>query len=76
MRNLIELLNRSADEFGDGVAAIYRGDPVSFVQLPTVREIRRWCAQRLASFKVPQQVDFADELPRNPSGKVVKRRLR
>jgi len=38
-------------------------------------DIRRWCSERLASFKVPQQVEFRDELPRNPSGKVVKRRL-
>lgn len=40
------------------------------------REIKRWCAQHLASYKVPQQVEFVAELPRNPSGKVVKRRLR
>ena len=38
MRNLIDLLNRSADEFGDGVAAIYRGDPVSFVELRALVE--------------------------------------
>jgi fatty-acyl-CoA synthase len=41
----------------------------------TVPEIRRHCAQHLASFKVPSRVDFADALPRNPSGKVVKRWL-
>ncbi len=39
------------------------------------REIRRHCAERLASFKVPHQVEFVEELPRNPSGKVVKREL-
>ncbi len=37
--------------------------------------IKRHCAQHLASFKTPQIVEFADALPRNPSGKVVKRRL-
>ncbi|MFW6159318.1 MAG: class I adenylate-forming enzyme family protein [Planctomycetota bacterium] len=35
--------------------------------------IRRHCAERLASFKVPHRVDFVDALPRNPSGKVVRR---
>ncbi|MFH1732461.1 MAG: AMP-binding protein [Planctomycetota bacterium] len=38
-------------------------------------EIRKHCAARLATFKVPHKVDFIDALPRNPSGKVVKRRI-
>jgi acyl-CoA synthetase (AMP-forming)/AMP-acid ligase II len=32
--------------------------------------------QRLANFKVPRAVTFVDDLPRNPSGKVLKRELR
>ena len=39
----------------------------------TAAEIRKHCAKRLAGFKVPHKVDFIDALPRNPSGKVVKR---
>ena len=39
----------------------------------TATDIRRHCARRLAGFKVPYKVDFTDALPRNPSGKVVKR---
>lgn len=34
------------------------------------------CKNKLAKFKVPKQVEFIDELPRNPSGKVLKRNLR
>jgi acyl-CoA synthetase (AMP-forming)/AMP-acid ligase II len=34
------------------------------------------CRSRLASFKTPKQVVFMDMLPRNPSGKVLKRELR
>jgi fatty-acyl-CoA synthase len=34
------------------------------------------CATRLAKFKVPKHVEFVDELPRNPSGKILKRELR
>ncbi|MDN3359030.1 FadD3 family acyl-CoA ligase [Actinomadura sp. DC4] len=34
------------------------------------------CRERLARFKVPRQVAFVDALPRNPSGKVLKRNLR
>jgi acyl-CoA synthetase (AMP-forming)/AMP-acid ligase II len=35
-----------------------------------------FCRQRLANYKVPRQVAFCDALPRNPSGKVLKRLLR
>ena len=34
------------------------------------------CAQRLATFKVPKEIVFADILPKNPSGKLLKRELR
>jgi len=39
------------------------------------REVKRHCTRHLASFKVPQIVELRDALPRNPSGKVVKREL-
>jgi HIP---CoA ligase len=35
-----------------------------------------FCRSRLANYKVPRQVEFRDTLPRNPSGKVLKRLLR
>ncbi|WP_037144229.1 acyl-CoA synthetase [Rhodococcoides fascians] len=35
-----------------------------------------FCRKRLANFKAPKSVDFLDELPRTPSGKVLKRALR
>ena len=35
-----------------------------------------FCRRRLANYKVPRQVTFRDALPRNPSGKVLKRLLR
>lgn len=34
------------------------------------------CRARLASFKIPKRVIFADALPKNPSGKLLKRELR
>src|SRR5690606_32311616 len=34
------------------------------------------CRSKLAKFKVPKEVEFIDQLPRNPSGKVLKRLLR
>jgi acyl-CoA synthetase (AMP-forming)/AMP-acid ligase II len=35
-----------------------------------------WCRPRLANYKLPRQVVFRDSLPRNPSGKTLKRVLR
>ena len=35
-----------------------------------------WCRARLANFKVPRQVTFVGELPRNATGKVLKGELR
>jgi acyl-CoA synthetase (AMP-forming)/AMP-acid ligase II len=42
----------------------------------TSEELIAFCASQLAKFKVPKSVEFLDELPRNPSGKVLKRQLR
>jgi acyl-CoA synthetase (AMP-forming)/AMP-acid ligase II len=42
----------------------------------TEGEVVAFARQRLANFKVPRQVEFVDELPRNLAGKVLKRELR
>ncbi|MFJ9743819.1 acyl-CoA synthetase, partial [Streptomyces sp. NPDC101166] len=34
------------------------------------------CKQRLAGYKVPKYVTFVEALPKNPSGKILKRELR
>lgn len=39
-------------------------------------ELLAHCAQALAHFKAPKKVVFVDSLPKNPSGKLLKRRLR
>jgi fatty-acyl-CoA synthase len=55
--------------------------PVAFVVLragrsATADELIAHCASQLAKYKVPKDVTFLDALPRNPSGKVLKRDLR
>ena len=42
----------------------------------TPDELIEHCRGQLAKFKVPKDVTFVDALPRNPSGKVLKRELR
>ena len=39
-------------------------------------ELQRHCRQRLAGFKVPKELIVRTQLPRNPSGKILKRVLR
>ena len=39
-------------------------------------EICRFCAERLADYKVPAAVFFLEELPKNANGKILKRALR
>ncbi len=43
---------------------------------PDTEELLAFCRERLANYKVPRQVVFRDALPRNASGKVLKRQLR
>jgi acyl-CoA synthetase (AMP-forming)/AMP-acid ligase II len=55
--------------------------PVAHVALrpgasATSEELVAHCEKQLARFKVPKEVIFIDALPRNPSGKVLKRELR
>jgi fatty-acyl-CoA synthase len=39
-------------------------------------EIKHYVREHLARYKVPREVVFLDELPRNPTGKILKRELR
>jgi len=56
-----------------------RGEVVAaFVTLratATATELREFCRERLAGYKVPRRVIIADDLPRGPTGKILKRKL-
>lgn len=54
--------------------------PIAFVKFrggeaPAEEEIRSFCAERLAKFKVPKRVFAVDALPRNASNKLLRREL-
>ncbi|MDZ4721119.1 MAG: long-chain fatty acid--CoA ligase [Roseiflexaceae bacterium] len=44
-------------------------------QQPTIEELRDFCKERLAPFKIPREWDFRDELPKTMVGKVLRRVL-
>jgi long-chain acyl-CoA synthetase len=61
------------EEFGESLAAAVQTEPGFPVDGKAVRDFL--CA-RIADYKVPRLVSFHDELPREESGKIFKRRLR
>jgi long-chain acyl-CoA synthetase len=61
-----------SERWGETVKAIV----VAAGERPDPAELIGFCRQRLAHYKCPTSVDFTDALPRNPSGKVLKRQLR
>jgi fatty-acyl-CoA synthase len=54
------------------VAAVVPRDGVSLIEA----DILAHCREHLAGFKTPKHVFFVDALPKNPSGKLLKRTLR
>ena len=61
------------DQWGEAVKAVIVLKPEA---LATPDELIEFARSRIAGFKLPKSVDFATELPRNPSGKVLRRELR
>jgi long-chain acyl-CoA synthetase len=61
------------DTWGETVKAIVVREPGADVD---AQAVIAFCRDRLAHYKCPTSVDFTDTLPRNPSGKILKRELR
>ena len=55
-----------------GVAVVVSADPAS---PPTLEALRSFAAARLARHKLPEALRIVDELPRNATGKIDRRRL-
>ncbi len=61
------------ERWGETVKAVVVRRPGSAL---TEDELLAWARDKVAGFKRPRSADFVDELPRNPSGKLLKRVLR
>jgi long-chain acyl-CoA synthetase len=59
--------------WGEAVKAVVVRAPGAAV---SADELIAFARERIAGYKVPKSVDFIDELPRNASGKILKRELR
>jgi long-chain acyl-CoA synthetase len=64
------------EEWGEEVKAVVQ--PVSGVAPGEAlsAEILEFCRDKLARYKTPRSIDYVDEMPRDPNGKLYKRKLR
>ncbi len=65
-----------------GVMDPMRGElPMAFVELKEgaafdEKAVLKWCRERLAGYKVPDEIRVLESLPRNPTGKVLRLELK
>lgn len=64
------------DEMGEAVRAVVQPAPDVKPGPELERELLDYVRERIAHYKAPRAVDFVDELPRTPTGKLVKGELR
>ena len=66
------------ERWGESVKAVValRPDTSPTSSSATEAELIAWCKERIASYKAPRSIDVVEALPRNPTGKILKRELR
>jgi acyl-CoA synthetase (AMP-forming)/AMP-acid ligase II len=64
------------DEFGEEVKAVVQPADGVTGGSRLEHDLIEYCRHRLSHFKCPRSIDFATELPREPTGKLYKRRIR
>ncbi len=68
----VAVIGIPSDKWGESpLAVVVRKDPAL-----TAADVVNHCEGKLARFKMPKAVEFVDVIPRNPSGKALKRNLR
>ena len=71
--NLVAVIGVADELYGEVGRAYIKKDPGADLSAP---EIKAWCAERLANFKIPKKFDIRDELPLLANGKIDKVTLR
>jgi long-chain acyl-CoA synthetase len=61
------------ESHGEEVKAVVVRKPGSRL---AAEDVIAYCREQLATYKYPRIVDFIDELPKGPTGKILKRELR
>ncbi len=61
------------DKFGEALLAFVVTRPDRDL---TTEDMIEFCRDKIAGYKIPRQLQLVEELPRNPSGKILKKILR
>jgi acyl-CoA synthetase (AMP-forming)/AMP-acid ligase II len=64
------------EDFGEEVKAVVQPISMDAAGPELEKELIAYCRERLADVKCPRSVDFREELPRHPTGKLFKRLLK
>ncbi len=64
------------EEWGEEVKAVVEPAPGIAATAELAAELIAHCESGLARYKCPRSIDFTDAMPRDPNGKLYKRRLR
>jgi len=64
------------EEFGEEVKGVIQLKEPAQASNELVRELIDFCESQLSKIKCPKSIDFVDELPRTPTGKLLKRLLK
>jgi long-chain acyl-CoA synthetase len=64
------------EDWGEQVKAVVQLVPGALPTEHIAQDLRAFCEERIARYKVPRTLDFTEALPRDPSGKLYKRTLR
>jgi len=65
-----------SEEWGEEVKAVVEPGSDVLAGPALVAELLEFLRTRIARYKVPKSIDFVSEMPRDPSGKLYKRKLR
>ncbi|WP_194820167.1 class I adenylate-forming enzyme family protein [Nocardia sp. XZ_19_385] len=69
----VAIIARQHAEYGESIVAIAVLKEGAALDLDALRE---FCAERIAAYKLPHDLVITEQIPRNPSGKILKRTLR
>lgn len=64
------------EDWGEQVKAVIELAPGVMPGSALAEEILAFCLERTAKYKAPKSIDFVESLPRDPNGKLYKRKLR
>ena len=64
------------EEMGEEVKAVVQPEEMSLVGENLEAELKAYCREHISHVKCPKSIDFREELPRHPTGKLYKRLLK